>query len=160
MPLACKMLVCVVAWCCLVSIATAQTPAPLDAKLAQQEMEWLSSRCDGFFRALTDSSVGQERAMRDLIASGPLKDRDEEIVRLVDSASKLTDRYGKYTGHELVSSKMIGTDLVYLRYLYKAERFPVVWHFTFYRTTGAGGVKKEWTLIALKFDAQLEQLLK
>lgn len=144
---------------CSTSIV-AQSPPPIDAKLAQQEMEWLSSRCDGFFRAFTDTMVGHERAIRDLIAAGPLVDRDTEIVKLVDSSNKITERYGKYTGHEMVSSKMVGTDLVYLRYLYKAERFPVVWHFIFYRTTGAGGVKKEWTLISLKFDGQIEQLLK
>jgi hypothetical protein len=53
----------------------------------------------------------------------------------------------------------IGRDLVLLRYLYKGENFPVVWYFTFYRTTAAGETGPgTWRTIAVRFDTDLELL--
>ena len=48
-----------------------------------------------------------------------------------------------------------------MRYLYKCENFPVVWHFTFYRTPGAGDARAKgaaWRVVAVRFDTELEQL--
>ncbi|MEX2175910.1 MAG: hypothetical protein WD872_16230 [Pirellulaceae bacterium] len=128
----------------------------------EQEVELLQARVDNFFRSLTDPELGPERAMRELIAigNGPLKDRTEEIAKLIEQAAALDLRYGLYTGHEAVSVKPVGSDLIFLRYLYKAERFPIVWCFTFYRAAPIVGVQREWSLISIKFDAKVEVLEK
>lgn len=126
----------------------------------EQEIEFVKPRVTDFFRALTDKTLGPDRAFFQLIDDGPLKGRTEEIAKLIEQAQTLDSRYGPYTGVELVSSKAVGSDLIFLRYLYKGERFPVVWYFTFYRAASIGGVKRQWTLIALRFDAKIEALEK
>ncbi len=126
----------------------------------EQEIEFVKMRAATFFRSLTDKTLGPDRAFPELIENGPLQGRTEEIGKLIEQASTLDARYGAYTDVEHISSKAVGSDLIFLRYLYKGERFPVVWYFTFYRAGAIGGVKRPWTLIALRFDAKIEALEK
>ena len=129
----------------------------------QVEVSVLQSKIKGFFRDLTannDKAAGAEQAVHALVAEGPLKERSEELNRLIDQAARLEQRYGAYTGNESVDAKAIGSDLLRLRFLYKAEDFPIVWQFTFYRTQDTAGIKREWSLIALKFDTQLDAIMR
>ena len=143
------------------SYSPASAEEPLSDEL-QAEAAGLKSKVDLFFRQLSDNTKGSERAARDamegIVGSGPLKDRSDDISRLIEQAAMLPQRYGDYTGHEAVGAKAIGNDLLFLRYLYKGERFPVVWHFAFYRTTTPAGLKREWSLISLRFDTKIETL--
>jgi hypothetical protein len=136
--------------------AGAQEP-PLSEEM-QGEVAALQNKVDLFFRQLTDKTVGPERAVREIVASGPLKDRNDEISKLIDQAALLDQRFGTFTGQQPVGVKAVGSDLVFLRYLYKGERFPVVWYFTFYRTTITPGLKRDWSLISLRFDTKVEAL--
>jgi hypothetical protein len=137
--------------------APAAAQDPVSGEI-EQEIELLKARVDGFFGSLTNKSLGPERALRQLIENSPLKDRTEEINKLIDQAGMLEARYGAYSGHDFASSKAVGSDLIFLRYLYKGERFPVVFYFTFYRAGSLGTVKREWSLIALRFDSRIEAL--
>ena len=141
----------------MLSSAAAQEPVSAET---QQEIEFVKRIADKFFDDLTDETLGPDRAFRELIGNGPLKDRNEDISKLIDQAQTLEQRYGAYTGNEMVSSKAVGKDLIFLCYLYKGERFPVVWYFTFYRAEAIGAAKREWSLIALRFDAKIEALEK
>jgi len=143
--------------CLLAATAAAQEPVSAET---EQEIEFVKSKAAAFFRSLTDKSLGPERAFPELIENGPLKGRTEEIGKLIAQAATLDQRYGPFTGTEVVSSKAVGSDLIFLCYLYKGERFPVVWYFTFYRAAPFGGVSRPWTLIALRFDAKIEALEK
>jgi hypothetical protein len=131
-------------------------------EVSEDDLTTVKARVDQFFQSLTNRSLGPDRAFPELISmsNGPLKDRNEEIAKLIEQALALDQRYGVYTGHELASTKTIGADLIFLRYLYKAERFPVVFYFTFYRPGPVGGVQRDWTLIALRFDARIDALEK
>jgi hypothetical protein len=124
----------------------------------QTEVTVLQGRAELFFRQLSDKTIGPERAVREIVGSGPLKDRNEEISKLIEQALLLDQRFGAYTGQEQVGIRAVGSDLVFLRYLYKGERFPVVWHFAFYRTPIANGLKRDWSLISLRFDTKIEVL--
>jgi hypothetical protein len=124
----------------------------------QQETDLLASRVETFFRTLTDKALDPETAVREIIGKGPLKDRNDEINKLIEQTLTLDQRYGTYTGHEQVASKLVGEDLAFFRYLYKGDRFPVVWYFTFYRPAAIGSVQREWMLISLRFDAKIEAL--
>lgn len=141
----------------LTAAAAAQEPVSAET---QQEIEFVKRIADKFFDDLTNEMLGPDRAFRELIGNGPLKDRNEDISKLIDQAQTLEQRYGAYTGNEMVSSKAVGKDLIFLCYLYKGERFPVVWYFTFYRAEAIGAAKREWSLIALRFDAKIEALEK
>ena len=74
--------------------------------------------------------------------------------KLVDAASKLPDQYGAFVAAEQVRRKQVGNDLVLLTYLYKAERYPVVWRFAFYRPRPSD----KWTVVSLRFDSKLLDL--
>jgi hypothetical protein len=127
---------------------------------AEAEIELLQSRVEQFFGSLTNSAEGPERAVRQVVGNGPLKDRNDDINKLIEQAGALDQRYGGYSGHESVSERAVGKDLIFLRYLYKGEKFPVVWYFTFYRTGANGSIKREWQLISLRFDSKVEALEK
>ena len=128
--------------------------------VGEDDLKSVKSRVETFFQSLTNSSLGPERAFPELIGNGPLKDRTDEIKRLIEQAQTLDQRYGDYSGHDFASSKAVGADLVFLKYLYKGERFPVVFCFTFYRAGPIGGFDREWSLIALRFDSRIEALEK
>lgn len=131
---------------------------PVSAE-TEQDIEFVKAKTATFFKQLTDKALGPDRAFFEIVSGGPLQDRTDEISTLIEQAKTLDQRYGVYTGNELVSAKAVGGDLIFLRYIYKGERFPVVWYFTFYRAAPiAGGVKRGWTLIALRFDARIEAL--
>jgi hypothetical protein len=120
----------------------------------------VKEKVETFFTKLAGPMPDAERAVRDLILGGPLQDspRADEVKKLIDQAQTLDARVGPHKGHDPLSSRNIGSDLIFLRYLYKGERYPVVWYFTFYRTTGAGGLKRDWALISLRFDTKVEAL--
>jgi hypothetical protein len=124
------------------------------------EIELLQGRVEQFFASLTNSMVGPENAVRTIVGNGPLKDRNDDISKLIQQAEALDQRYGTYAGHEAVGERAVGKDLIFLRYLYKGQKFPVVWHFTFYRTGANGALNRDWQLISLRFDSKVEALEK
>lgn len=122
------------------------------------EVELLQGRVEQFFANLTNAMLGPENAVRTIVGNGPLKDRNDDINKLISQAEALDQRYGAYLGHEAVGERAVGKDVVFLRYLYKGEKFPVVWHFTFYRTGPNGALNRGWQLISLRFDSKVEVL--
>jgi hypothetical protein len=137
--------------------AIAQDP---QRTVSEDDLKSVKTRVETFFQSLTNPTLGPERAFPELIANGPLKDRTDDIKKLIDQAQTLDQRYGDYSGHDFASSKAVGADLVFLKYLYKGERYPVVFCFTFYRAGPIGGFDREWSLIALRFDSRIEALEK
>ena len=123
----------------------------------QAEVDKLQSGIEDFFKGLSSPTIGPELAFSTLVGKGPLKGKNEELTELVKKAGKLEERYGRYTGNEAASVKSIGNDLVILRYLFKGERFPLVWHFYYYRTAN-GAMAKDWNLIEIRFDTNLDGL--
>jgi hypothetical protein len=139
------------------SAAIAQERTPQQ----QAEVEKLQTGIEDFFKAFNNPMAGPEQAFNVLVGKGPLKDKDksEDLTSLIAKASKLETRYGRYTGHDFASAKMVGNDLVILRYLYKGERFPVIWHFYYYRPgNGTSLTAKDWNLIEIRFDTNLDGL--
>lgn len=128
--------------------------------VSEDDLKSVKARIDTFFQSLTNPTLGPERAFPELIANGPLKDRTDDIKKLIEQALALDLRYGDYSGHDFASSKTVGADLVFLKYLYKGERFPVVFCFTFYRAGPIGGFDRDWSLIGLRFDSRIEALEK
>ena len=145
----------------LLAATSAAADEPLSDEM-QVEAAALKAKIDLFFRQLSDKTVGPDAAAREaiggIVGSGPLKDRSDDLSKLVEQATLLPQRYGDYTGHDPAGAKAVGNDLLFLRYVYKGERFPVIWHFTFYRAATPTGLKREWSLISLRFDTKIETL--
>ena len=45
-----------------------------------------------------------------------------------------------------------------MKYLFKCEKFPVVWYFTYYRDFSRAGGEDYWVVISVRFDTQVELL--
>lgn len=138
----------------LCRLAPAQVPGD---PVAAEDLATLRQRVEMFFE---DFSSDPKQAIGDFVAGSSLAEKREELTRLQDQAEKLEDRYGNISDHEQVAEKNYGKDLVVLRYLLKAEKFPIVWHFYFYRSGNNGMLVggRPWTLIELRFDTDLRAL--
>lgn len=132
----------------------------LCATVAAQEedsTEKLAARVDGFFRNLSSPQVDAKQAFDELLVDGPLEGR-EEVAKMIERVKRLDETYGKFLESEQIDAKPIGKDLVLLKYLYKAEKYPVVWYFTYYRPPMLNGQPSDWVVISLRFDTRLDLL--
>lgn len=128
---------------------------------SEAELRALENQVDTFLAEFENPDVGPSLAVREFVRSSPLEKRGEPLEKLIQQAGRLKDSYGKFTEHELVSVKSFGKDVVVLRYLLKAEQFPIVWHFYFYRPPKSGTTmldSPKFTLIELRFDTNLDVL--
>lgn len=133
--------------------------APEEIKEKDSVLSALDARVVQFFEGI---SLGQAQgAFTDLLSGSQLLKQSDAIKDLIARTNDLEAKYGKYRAFEQISAKRIGNDLVLMRYLYQCENIPVVWHFTFYRTPGAGGTaakNRAWRIVAVRFDTDLEKL--
>jgi len=101
-----------------------------------------------------------DAALRELMTDSNLSPDSDDVRALATKAAALETNYGMFRGLEKIDSRRVATDLVVMKYLYKCERFPVVWYFTFYRSAAAGAANGQWAIVTIRFDAELEALAK
>lgn len=121
-------------------------------------IETLDKRVTTFFEAIKAKNI--PGAYLGLLSGGQVG-TPEERKKLEDETAKIESLYGTYRGAERVYVKQVGTDLVFLKYLYKCGKFPVLWHVTFYRTPATGDLSSRsptWQLVSIRFDTDLEVL--
>ena len=112
------------------------------------DVELLTERAESFLTGLGKDAPG---AFNVLLANSNLADTDE-INRMVTAAKDLPGKYGAFLKAERIEAKRVGQDLVLMTFLYKAERFPIVWRFAFYRP------RENWVVVAIRFDSRLLDL--
>lgn len=140
----------------LTSATTAQTPE--DPAVAS-----VSGLTDGFFNNLQKADANIKEEFNELLAGGPLGERnrgeggDAKVDKMVESYNSLA-KYGAFIQQERIGVKRVGDDLIFLKYLYKAENYPIVWYFTYYRPVATDLPGEGWKLIALRFDTRLDLL--
>jgi hypothetical protein len=116
---------------------------------------------DKVLRFLQDVSQGKEQeAFDELLAGSQLAEQSMAIKQLVEKAKNIVDRYGTHRENEAISAKRVGKDVVLLKYLFKCEKLPVVWHVAYYRDTVRANNAGEdhWSVVAIRFDTQLDAL--
>ncbi len=118
----------------------------------------LKKRVETFFSDLDGSSTGSSSAFEKLFRRGPLEGTgtSENAAALKSRFETVAKRFGPYLHCESIAEKTVGSDLVILRYLYKCEKCPVVWHFTFYRSPA---VPTDWFVVDVRFDTNLSVLM-
>lgn len=139
----------------LTSLATRGQVAerPVDADLAA-----LDQKIKDFLERITYEDIAT--AYQELLKSSPLASQTEAVTGLVQKTRLIQERYGTVRDFEQVSARRVGKDLVLMRYLYKCESCPVVWHITYYRTTKRGEVPRDsdWSVVSVRFDTNTEVL--
>ncbi len=122
----------------------------------------LEQKVGDFFADLKtspDSTKSSRLAFEKVLeGSTRLLDKTAALGALIKRTDALTTTFGNYRGSERISAKSIGKDLVLMKYLYKCEQYPIVWHFTFYRKQNADPTAGQWIVIAVRFDTDLELL--
>ena len=123
-------------------------------------IERLNEKVSRFLEGISHGTA--QKAFEDFLIGSPLSKKTADREALVKKASELDGLFGKYRAFEPISAKRIGDDLVLMKYLYKCETFPVVWYFTFYRTSPRGerpaDTGESWRVIIVRFDTELELL--
>lgn len=116
----------------------------------------------GRFLEQVSSGTSVPTAYQDLLSGGPLSTRKSELDDLIKKTDKISEMYGEYRAFEQVFTRRVGADLVFMKYLYKCQKFPVLWHITFYRPPVQANPPSEsgsaWQVIAIRFDTNLEVL--
>jgi hypothetical protein len=104
------------------------------------------------------SKAFESKAFDDLLRSTSGSEKLDGMKTKLDEAK---DEFGSFRKYEKVDVKPVGDDLVFVRYLLKCERQPIVWTFTFYRRPSETGTTtlSSWSLIGLRFDTNLDPLL-
>ena len=113
---------------------------------------------DVFFENVKSDSI--TIAYEKLLETTPLG-TEEDRAKLVEETAKIKTTYGAYRGFTPVYTKRVGDDLIFMKYLYKCERFPVLWHITFYRASTNGDLgadSQPWQVISIRFDTNLDIL--
>ncbi len=120
-------------------------------------LEQAARQAETFLAALSEKSI--EAPFTALLENSPLA-RNQERPKIIGDTKGLfaaDSAYGSPRATderiERIKAQRIGKDLAVLRYLYKFEQLPVVWHFSFYRT----GTK--WVLVGVRFDHEYESLV-
>ena len=135
---------------CAAAVLTLTVACGTAAAQDDVEVTDLTRRASAFLRTLDEDP---QTAFQELLANSELAE-SEEITRLAAAAEKLPEKYGAFVASEQVGSRRVGQDLVLLTFLYKAERFPVVWRFAFYRPRESS----PWAVVSLRFDSKLLNL--
>jgi len=135
---------------------------PLPAQEADEDSAGVL-KLDRTVTRFLDSLHGddQAKAFDELLKGSQLSRTSDDYKTLLSRAKEIEKTYGKYQESERVSVKKIGKDLVLLKYLFKCEKFPVVWYFTYYRDfnhSSSAAEDENWVIIAVKFDTQLDSL--
>ncbi|MDP6443944.1 MAG: hypothetical protein QGG36_01720 [Pirellulaceae bacterium] len=94
-------------------------------------------------------------ALQELLKGGPLE-KSDAVQKLTPNVEQFDEVYGALLDQERISYKRVGKDLVLMKYLYKTERFPVVWRINFYRPPQ--GADTGWVVIGASFDTDLRKL--
>lgn len=125
-------------------------------------VELLDARVRAFLDSVSQGSTQQ--AFENLLRGSPLLlQKGQALKTLVERAAQISNRFGRFRGFERVDARRVGKDLVFLRYLYKCEDFPIVWSITFYRPISQPDSPPDesaWRVIVVRFDTEVEQLVR
>jgi hypothetical protein len=123
---------------------------PVVIKLDQRAMRFLDAVAAG----------DENDAFADLLVGSQLVQQDASVRALVERSKEITQRYGAHRESEQLAARRIGKDLVLLKYLFKCEKFPVIWYIAFYRdfSRQANNNDDPWVVISVRFDTQVERL--
>ena len=126
----------------------------LTTRAAPAQEDPVETRLAAFFQALQDGTETPEKTFSTLLTGSPLAEKEEDVKKLVEQYTAFDRTYGPFVANEKLSVKPVGSSVIVTRYLFKAQKFPLAWHFVCYRPNPTG----MWVLISLKLDTRIDQL--
>lgn len=120
----------------------------------------LAEKVDQFFENLANPNSTATAVFNELLDGSLLASpqSSEKLLALLDEYKKLEPRYGAFLEAKEVDVRRVGNSLIFLTYLYKAEQFPVVWRFVYYRPPSDEPDGPDWFVVRLSFDTKIEDL--
>ncbi len=148
----------------LIRMNVPETQAQTQPSLVASDIETLKESIVKFFEGLSsdpNTENGIEKAFKDFLDDSPLKENENLKTKFTNDVRAIRQNFGVYVSYEPIGVKMVGSDLVVFRYLYKFEKYPVVWYFTYYRSPKSAGSDPSsgWKLIGFRFDTNLDAAL-
>lgn len=116
-----------------------------ESKIPTEVLQQSSS----FFSKLIRNQI--DSAYDALLKTSPLGNKKEQVSKLKTETQRSLDLYGAMTGYEIVSSELVSSSLIKIRYLALHTRYPMRWMITFYKSQELG-----WIIINIKFDDNVE----
>ena len=82
----------------------------------------------------------------------PDSEMDSAYIGTQKQIDIMQNRFGKFTGYELVEQQLVSDSLVRFVYLAKCENHPLVWRFLFYKS------EDKWTLNNFTWDDLIQNI--
>lgn len=142
------LLFCCVVLCSFASVAAQQDPVGTKSVTSAPYTE-VERVMSAFWQTLRAGDT--RKAFDDLLTNSKIREKDEQVQRLVEQARKSTELYGEIRGQVLVEHKSISSSLIKLRYMVEHRSMPMSWTIVFYKTSDKG-----WTVLNVKFDDRIE----
>ena len=105
-------------------------------------------RAETFFRTVLDGDTGKAF---DALVDGSLipSSQPNAVSRLKSQLENGLRVYGRPVGYDLLEEKSFGPSLVRCVYIFRLEKYPLIWEFFFYKGTD------RWLPIEVRFNDQL-----
>jgi len=137
---------------------TAIVPLSTSASGQEDDSRRLAEKVEQFFESLASDNQ-PDAVFNDLLTGSQLaSERSEQLQKLLEEYGKLEVRYGKFLEASELDVRKVGDSLIFLTYLYKSERFPVVWRFVYYRPPSDQPEGPDWFVVRLSFDTRIDDL--
>ena len=136
--------------CLILVIGFFVTPARADVLKSESNLQPFA---DLVMQAVSKGDLPSAYAAIKRYSTLPANEIDAGAQQSINQRNaQFVARYGRTLGHELMGAKKLGSSLVRLSYIEKAEKHPLVWHFNFYRTSDG------WVLDSFGWDDQIAPL--
>lgn len=107
--------------------------------------EELENKVSEFFDDIISGKI--KNGFDKFLKESPVKEKNDQIEKLIAQVERANDIYGKIKDYEPVSSEKVTESYLRLRYLGMNSKLPMRWIFTFYKSPAAG-----WIVINIELD--------
>lgn len=110
-------------------------------------------KCSTFFETLIARQT--ENALNVFLKNSPVTERKDQVQELIFEIQRANKLYGDMQSYEPVSSEIVTSSYIRVRYLSYHNYFPMRWILTFYKSPAFG-----WITTNIKYDDMSENFFR
>ncbi len=110
-------------------------------------------KCAAFFETLIAGQT--ENALNVFLKNSPVTERKDQVQELIFEIQRANKLYGNIQSYEPVSSEIVTSSFLRIRYLSYHNYFPMRWIITFYKSPSFG-----WITTNIKYDDMSENFFR